>query len=337
MSRSLGRYFNVALIDPPAEELAVSKTFSEFAAARAPVDPGAVTLNFGDWRKSCALPGRRVITYISWETTRIPAPTLAGFHELAEIWVPSRWQKRIFIRNGLDGAKIRVVPLGYDPELFNVVPTPRTPGAPYRFLFVGKWEKRKGVSELLEAFTSEFSPSEPVELVMAAHNPFLGNFDAGRTLAEALKRLRAEDARVTQVGPMSEDSLAGLYRSADAFVLPTRSEGWGLPVLEAMACGLPCIVTHYSAPTEFAEADTVYFLRRGWLLERVNDPVFYDAKQDWGRWARPSVSHLRRLLRRLASRPEITRERGLEAARRVRGCWTWDHAAAKAAAELGAR
>jgi glycosyltransferase involved in cell wall biosynthesis len=334
MSRSLSRCFNVALVDPPVEECVVTKKCAEFSGKGPPVDPDAVTLNFGDWRKSSALPGRKVVSYIAWETTRVPEPILNGLRSLAEIWVPSHWQRRIFIRNGLDRAKVCVVPLGYDPELFKVADKPREPGRPYRFLFVGKWEERKGVRELLEAFTGEFRSEEPVELVMAAHNPFLANFDAGRALSEELIRLRAEGARITLVAPMSEVALVKLYQSADAFVLPTRAEGWGLPLLEAMACGLPCIVTNYSAPTEFAEADTVYFLRRRLWLKRVNDPVFYDQKQNWGRWACPSVSHLRSLLRRLASDPEAAREKGREAARRVRERWTWDHAAIKGAKEL---
>lgn len=337
MSLGLSRYFNVALIAPPEAECAATEEFSEFAAKRPPADPNAVTLNFGDWRQSNALPGRTVISYIAWETTRIPEPVLNGLRSLAEIWVPSHWQRRIFIRNGLARAKIRVVPLGYDPERFKLAHKPREAGRPYRFLFVGKWETRKGVRELLAAFTGEFRPHERVELVMAAHNPFRPNFDAARALSEELARLRADGTRVTMVAPMSEAALVELYQSADAFVLPTRAEGWGLPLLEAMACGLPCIVTDYSAPTEFAEADTVYFLRRGLWLARVNDPVFYDRKLEWGRWACPSVSHLRSLLRRLANEPEIAREKGVEASRRVRERWTWDHAAIKVAAELGGR
>jgi glycosyltransferase involved in cell wall biosynthesis len=51
-----------------------------------------------------------------------------------------------------------------------------------------------------------------------------------------------------------------LYSLADAFVLPTRGEGWGIPVAEAMAMGLPVIVTNYSGPTEYANEENAYLL-----------------------------------------------------------------------------
>src|SRR5207247_1086784 len=56
-------------------------------------------------------------------------------------------------------------------------------------------------------------------------------------------------------------ALAALYRSADCFVLPSRGEGWGMPLLEAMACGLPVIATDWSGPRDFLKEDWAYPLR----------------------------------------------------------------------------
>ena len=51
---------------------------------------------------------------------------------------------------------------------------------------------------------------------------------------------------------VSELTLAAIYNTFDIFTLPTRGEGFGLPILEAMSCGVPVVVTNYSAPTEWA-------------------------------------------------------------------------------------
>ena len=53
-------------------------------------------------------------------------------------------------------------------------------------------------------------------------------------------------------------SLPRLYRAADAFVLPSRGEGWGRPHAEAMAMGLPGVATNWSGPTAFLSNDTGY-------------------------------------------------------------------------------
>ena len=100
--------------------------------------------------------------------------------------------------------------------------------------------------------------------------------------------------------------LPSLYKAADAFVLPTRGEGWGRPVMEAMAMGLPAIVTNWSGTTAFISDATAY-------------PLPYELKAaptgEHHYWAEPSVDALRRLMRRVVSRRDEARAVG-EAARR---------------------
>lgn len=333
LALALGRRVPVALVDPPPEEEERTEGFAEFRRSCPPVDPGGVTLNLGEWKKSGGLPGRRVVSCVVWETSRIPSVHLEKLRHLDRIWVPSRWQKKVMLRNGLDGGRIDVVPWGFDPAVFHPGEDSRPAARPFRFLFVGKWEERKGVEFLLEAFTREFQPAEPVELVLAAHNRYLRDFAPEAALRGWLGRAGAAEAaagRIHCLPDLPTGGLAQAYRDADAFVLPTRAEGWGLPLLEAMATGLPCIATRYSGLTEFAAPDCVYCLKKSWLLERVKDPVFFDPALDWGGWARPRVSHLQRLMRRVYGRREEARKKGERACRAAHQAWTWDHAADKA-------
>jgi hypothetical protein len=57
---------------------------------------------------------------------------------------------------------------------------------------------------------------------------------------------------------LEQKDLPSVYKSMDAFVLPTRGEGWGRPIVEAMSMALPVLVTNFSGPTEFLTADNSY-------------------------------------------------------------------------------
>lgn len=322
---ALAKHTPVAFIDPPEGH----------PPSTTPVSAEAVTLNLGDWRLSPTLPGKRVVSYVPWETSRIPWPIRRKLQRLDHILVLSEWQRELFVRNGIAAEKLSVVPLGFDPEVFHPGPRRRPTDAPFRFLFVGKWEVRKALPELLEAFCAEFDPDERVELVLHAHNPFIDGFDQEARLRKELKRLGAENRNITCRGDLSLAELVQAYRDADAFVLPTRAEGWGLPLLEAMACGLPCIATNYSALTTFAHADNTLLVDVAGFV-RVRDPFFFNRWLHWGTWAKPDVKHLRQRMRQVVDRPEEAAALGMQAAGEVAAKWTWDHAAAVAMEKLAA-
>jgi glycosyltransferase involved in cell wall biosynthesis len=110
-------------------------------------------------------------------------------------------------------------------------------GLPQRFiLFVGRLVAEKGVFELLEAYAKlESSVRTEVGLVFAGD---------GVSRDELMQRAkRVEPGVVCFPGFAQREDLAGLYALADALVLPTHSDPWGLVVNEAMACGLPIIVS----------------------------------------------------------------------------------------------
>src|SRR3546814_211012 len=167
----------------------------------------------------------------------------------------------------------------------------------FRFLAVGRWEGRKGMAELVSAVDAEFGEDDEVELVLAG----LHAQQPAPDLRAELRALRLRrPGRLKIIPPVAgHRTFAGLYTSCDAFVAPSRAEGWGLPVTEAMACGLPVIVTGYSGPTAFiGEA--------AWRIDHrlvpVDDPFFERAAGDLGLWSEPDGAH--------TSGRELCRERG---------------------------
>jgi glycosyltransferase involved in cell wall biosynthesis len=137
---------------------------------------------------------------------------------------------------GIPRAKIRVTYLGGPP----LDPEPSSK-EPY-FLFVGGTEKRKNLAAVLEAFRSV----EGFELRVV-----------GRHKVSPVHETRREQSGVRWLGFVGEQELVELYRHATALVFPTRYEGFGLPVLEAMARRTPVIASTSSSIPEVARGAAI--------------------------------------------------------------------------------
>ncbi len=113
-------------------------------------------------------------------------------------------------------------------------------------LFVGALDARKGLPELLDAYAALPGPLQREHLLVLVGPKGTASHDLG-------PRLRApREGRVVQLGYMPDVDLPALYRGAAALVLPSRYEGFGLPVLEAMACGVPVVASDDPALVEVA-------------------------------------------------------------------------------------
>lgn len=145
------------------------------------------------------------------------------------ILVGSEFVRSGFIQFGFDARKVVVVPYGADLSLFH--PEKRTSGAGSGFdvLFVGQIGQRKGVADLLDAYRDTREPNWSLRLV--------GNFVGSPADLDSQRDL------FTHIHHLSRAELAGTYRSASVFVLPSHVEGMPLVVLEAMASGVPAIVS----------------------------------------------------------------------------------------------
>jgi len=278
--------------------------------------------------KNC--PGIK-IAYVVWETTRIPDDWLNSLAYPDYLWTPSHWGKQVLEDHGIQPNRIHVVPEGVDGQTF-CVDGPCIKKLDdiqaYKFLYVGKLESRKATGELIVTFDYTFRDNPHVRLMVCAHM-FKKDFDFHQYLLDIGVQ---QPHKIIRVGPFAQnEDLAALYRSCDAFVLPTRAEGWGLPIIEAMACGLPTIVTGYSGLTEFATKENAYFIN--YKLEDIDHPfglLIETTSTQYGQWAEPDFEHLGELMKYLFNHPEEAKKRGQMASREIHSRWTWNHAAQKA-------
>ncbi len=297
------------------------------AAARAPRDDALqvsydqADLFFTDH------PGYR-IGYTMLEVDGLPREWVAACNAMDEIWTPGHWGATVFADAGVT-RPIVVMPLGYDPARFRPDGPARRIAGRFTFLSIFEWGERKAPEVLLRAYAAAFTRRDDVLLVLRVNN-----FDAEVDVARQIAALRlpgdAPPIVVLYNRQIGDDSLGSLYRSADCFVLPTRGEGWGLPILEAMACGLPVIATDWSGQTEFFHSGVGYPLRvRRLVAAHAKCPYYLG----W-RWADPDEEHLIALMRYVYEHPDEARQVGARAAQEAAARWTWAHAAERIHARL---
>lgn len=279
--------------------------------------------------------GKKRIMFNMLEVDKIPPFWAKSLNTVDRVWVPSTWMKEVYKKSGVI-KPIDVVPGGVDLNLFNEYREPLIQkDGKFRFLFVGKWEHRKGIDILLKAYADEFKKDEDVELVLLAESikMFIPNFNIYRELFDL--RLASDRAKLKIIEGMIPDykGMGRLYRSCDCFVKPTRGEGWNLPLIEAMACGLPSIVTNHSAHTDYANEKNAYLLNDFKMIPAIHPRQLAQAYLQFGKWAEPSVKELREKMRYVFDNQDEAKKVGQKAAKDMKK-WTWNEAAKKAIKHL---
>ncbi|MBK9063715.1 MAG: glycosyltransferase [Acidobacteria bacterium] len=257
------------------------------------------------------------------EVDGIPRAWADACNAMDEVWTPSHWGAERFRESGVT-KPIRVVPLGYDAGRFRPEPGARRASPRYTFLSVFEWGERKAPEILLRAYAAAFSGADDVLLVVRANNHD-GHVDVPRQIEELGLPRNGPPVAFLYNTHIRANQLAMLYRSADAFVLPSRGEGWGMPILEAMACGLPVIATPWSGPSEFLHEDVGYPIAVKGLVPADAKCPYYEGF----RWAEPDLDDLVARFRYVFTHREEARAKGARAAQEAAAKWTWALTAAR--------
>jgi len=275
--------------------------------------------------------GRYKIGYTMLEVDGFPADWVRQANRMDEVWVPSSFNREGFLRCGLK-RPVHVMPLGVDADHFHprIVAHPN-PAGEFVFLSVFEWGERKEPWLLLKTFSDTFAAHEPVRLLCK-----IINRDPGIKLKEEIRRLglRSPGGRISYLFNLEfpHQQLGSLYRSADCFVAASRGEGWDMPLMEAMACGVPAIATDWGAHTEFVHEGIAYPLRIRGTIRAIAKCPYYAGFS----WSDPDAEHLRHLLRHVYEHRVEARERGMAAAAEMAERWTWRQAAGRVIARLDA-
>jgi glycosyltransferase involved in cell wall biosynthesis len=269
------------------------------------------------------------IQWIVFESTRIPVGVIQAARATDVIWVPSAWGAATLIANGIAAEKIDIVPEGVNGNLFHPYRR-KAPGTkPFQFLVVGKYEIRKSYPEIFEAFKQEFGNHSAVELVIKSDYFKDGTIKYEQMLTDI--RSHGFENWKLYWGVADIRGVASLYSQADVFVLPTRGEAWGLPLIEAAAAGLPIITTDWSGHMQFLDPIRSSCVMVDYDLAPVDCPEYKSyypfVDNDWGTWAVPRVDSLIRAMRTAYKKHHTLAQKAVANSKKIRQDFSWANSA----------
>ena len=265
--------------------------------------------------------GTNVVLMQPWEFLEAPAEWVDFANkEAIDVWVPSRFTRESYIRSGVEPRRVCALPLGYDRDVFVRRPNPQK-RRPFRFLFVGGTIERKGADILLNAYTREFTKEDDVELVIkdfGTRHVYRHN-NLGDQIRASLEK---PGPRIVYIeDDLSPGELSDLYNSCDCLVQPYRAEGFCIPVVEAMACGLPSIVTAGGPTDEFVGHEM------GWHVSSKRMPMAQipglETAGSQG-WLVPSQDDLQQAMRFAFYNRDLIADYGTSAAEHAEKFYGWE-------------
>lgn len=251
-----------------------------------------------------------------------------------QLWIHSEWTRVQALAGGVDAARIRIVPHGVDPSVFG--PTgarvPLMTRKAFAFVFVGGTVARKGIDILLRAYAAAFRRADDVCLLIKDHGA--NAFYRDGTAREAIAALAA-DPHAPEIlhldRQLTAAQLAALYRACRVAVFPYRAEGFLIPALEAMACGVPAILPRFGACLDFADDATSFLVEARRIRLPVNRPfrlrLGFPVDVEEVDFCEIPVEALAAAMRAAyEADPEVVAAKAAAGAARVAERFTWRHA-----------
>lgn len=236
--------------------------------------------------------GQHRVLFTMWETDEMPASFRRWMPQFDQVIVPCQHNVELFSQYHTD---VQAVPLGVDTQFWKPDQTPHE--GPFRFHAGGSLWKRKGIDLVVDAFNQLKLPNAELHIKAAPH---------------------AKDVPTKKLGEniylhrqwMSPDQQKEWFMSADCYVAPARGEGWGLMPLQAIAAGIPTILSLSSGQNEFAHLATRTVSCRKSQAETI------------GRWDEPNLDELAQAMKDIYQDRDGFKQQAVEGASKA-SQFTW--------------
>lgn len=243
-----------------------------------------------------------------------------------QTWVPSKFCVDAFKRSGV--ANVEYLPYGFDFSDDTKTLPVLDADTRFKYLFINQWSNRKFAKETVETFCKTFRSTDNVVLYLRTF--VLGGL--GLTNMNIIKDIKdiktkyPDSPQVILLDRFNDKTLPRLYNSVDCLLSPSRGEGVGRTIVEAMSHGLPVITTNWSAMAEYASDKTAYML--DYNLTKVVVPkneaqLYYFEREDM-EWAEPNRKQLADYMLAIKNDPTEAQKRGQAAKEFIREYYSWD-------------
>lgn len=227
------------------------------------------------------------LMYTAWEDNSYPGIWVDEINSnLQGVMVASKFVKETLLNSGVK-VPIYVVSNALDETLGSVLGKKYEikTNKKFKFLHVSTAKQRKGVDVLLKAYFSEFTDKDDCTLVIKS---FPGPDNIVDQLINELKSENSPEVIHINSADFTDEEIGDLNRACDCVVYPTRGEGFGLPILEAMKIGIPVITTGYSGHMDFCDYNNSYLLDFKLEISSKNEIVNLNSY-----WAEPDIDQLK--------------------------------------------
>jgi len=266
------------------------------------------------------IPNKKNILYTMYECTTLPSDWIDAIQYADLLIVPCKQNKELFA-NYYKGP-IEVVWEGVDVFDFPYVERKMPLVQPFMFLWVGAPNPRKGFEYVGAAWDNWILRGDMPNNVLLYCKT--SGVKAGEQVIPKPKSKTIIDTRNLDIPQLFE-----LYKRANAFLLPSMGEGFGLTLAEAMSTGLPCVFTPWGGPRDFCSSGEGYPVK--WKFRNVKtlkftptgDMVPYHESCA----ASADVSDVLKQMKRIYYGYEHALDKGKKAAARIRAGFTWEHSA----------
>ena len=269
---------------------------------------------------------KTVIPYVVWEGNKIPKYYLEYLLDpkIKQIWCPSQHVKKAILyypeAQKLKN-KIKIVPHGVNLNIFSVK-EPQT-DQPFKFLACKGWSQgindRGGIQWIIKAFHEEFTVKDNVQLFVKINTAY-GMIDPNAEINKlGITKTNTSPQIMISLNDVEYKTMNNFY-DGDVFVTAAMAEGFNIPCLESMACGIPVITTNYGGQTDYINS------RNGWFVNGTMFEVTHDKMYEGIKWMQPDLKQLRNAMRYCYEHREEVKTKGLQALKTAQKM-TWTNSA----------